>query len=56
MKKNYCDSEEALEHIGQKRSCGCPIPGTVYRQAERGSEKPTVVEGAPDHGRGLGTR
>ena len=39
-----------------RRSCGCPLPGSVQGQAGWGFEQPGLVEGVPAHGRGVGTR
>lgn len=39
----------------KSRSCGCLIPGRVQGQTGRGFGQPGLVEGDPDHGRGVGT-
>ena len=46
---------EALAQVAQ-RSCGCPLPGSAQGQAGWSSEHPGLVEDAPAHGRGVGTR
>jgi len=51
----YCEGGEALEQVA-KRSCGCPLPGSVQSKVGWGCEKPGLVEGVPSRGRGVGTR
>jgi len=51
----YCEGGEALAQVAQ-RSCGCPLPGSVQGQVGWGFERPGLVEGAPAHGGGVGTR
>lgn len=41
-------------HFAQ-RSCWCPIPGSVKGQVEWGCEHSNLVEGVPNHGRGVET-
>lgn len=50
-----CEGGETLAQVAQK-SCGCPLPGSVQGQAGWGFEQPSLVEGVPAHGRGVGTR
>jgi len=42
----------ALEQVS-RRSCGCPLPGSVQGQVGCGFEQPGLVEGVPAHGRGF---
>lgn len=35
---------------------GVSIPGSVQSQTKQGFEQPTLVEGVPVRGRGVGTR
>jgi len=37
------------------REVGCSLPGSVQGQAGWGFGKLGLVEGVPDHGRGVGT-
>jgi len=43
---------EALAQVA-RRSCGCPMIGSVQGQVGRGFEHPGMVEGVPACGRGL---
>jgi len=49
----YSEGAEALAQAAQ--SC-CSLPGRVQGQVGWGFKQPGLVEGIPDHGRGLGTR
>lgn len=44
-----------MEQVAHK-SCGCPIRGSVQRQAKWGIEQSGLVKGVPVHGRRLETR
>jgi len=39
-----------------RRSCGCPLLGSVQGQVGQGFEQPGLVEGVPARGQGVGTR
>ena len=43
---------ETLEQVAQ-RDCGCPLPGSVQRQAGWGCEQPGLEGGVPAYSRGL---
>ena len=49
------ESDEALEQAA-RRSCGCPLPGSVQAQVGWVFEQPGLMEGVPAHGRGVGSR
>jgi len=51
----YHEGVEALEQVAQ-RSWGCPLLGSVQGQVGQDFELPGLVEGAPAHGREVGTR
>jgi len=48
-------TSKVLEQVA-KRSCGCPLPGSVQGRVGWSSEQPGLVEGVPAHGIRVGTR
>ena len=50
----HCEGSEALEQVS-RRSCSCPIPGSIQGEVGWGFEQAGLVEGVPAHGREVGT-
>lgn len=55
--KKFFPGGEAVGHVAQ-RHCAwkCPMPGTVQDQYGWGFEQFGLVEGVPDHARGIGIK
>lgn len=50
-RNSSCEDGETPRQV-TKRSCECPIPGSVQSQIGSSPEQPGPVRGAPAHGRG----
>ena len=48
----YSEGGEVLAQVA-RRSCGCPLPGSVQVQVGQGIEQPGLVEGVPAHAKGV---
>jgi len=55
VRKKFFEGGETLAQVAQ-RSCGCPLRESVQGLVGWGFYQPGLVEDAPAHGRGSGTR